>query len=728
MRPLELSLTNFQVWTGVTIDFRSLSCAVVTGPNGSGKSAIFDAILVALFGRATKAGVKGMDEYITTGKTECQVELLFEVEERTYRIVRSRGREKNLLDLFELMGSDGMLKQWDVRSGSTVSETQAKIEALVRMDYKTFTASSIVLQNQADAFTRGMEDADRRQVLSRILGLDLYDELLKAAKAEVKAKTPLADQLQARVREMGATDSAETLQPLLETAKADLRTATEALTKAQREYNQSEARAAQVPLVQSQVKDEEKRVGSQDEQVRKADEEMGEAQATVEGLTASLTRKAEVDAAEEDAELLKPLLKELEDGAQEQVRLNKRIAEVSRVVTTWQVRQRDALTKAEMAVTNAEKVAAEIDTVPCAGCGLRDEGPCQENCKYLKDACLAREELPKFRTSLEGLKGKECPEATEVDMLQKALADLGYDADAHAGFRRSMAELEPKIKLKPLIARAEAEIVAARKRIEGAKERRQKIVDEMGTGRRKLRELRERLAELAPLVNEIAANKRTLDVQRDAEGECRMKVGRLEQRLSDAQKTAVEKQKAEERLADARQELQALDLLAQAFGPKGIPAAIQKNVVPEIEILANKMLERLARGRFQVELKTEREGRSTGTEQEILKVVVYDRGVERGYLTYSGAERFMIDIALRCAISHFLANRAGAEVRLFVLDEGLGCCDPSNRDAVVGALLEISKDFGLVLVITHLDELKDAFPQQIKVSPGAEGSTVEVVA
>ncbi len=727
MRPLELSMQNFQVWTSVTIDFRNLSCAVISGPNGSGKSAIFDGILFALYGQATKAGAKGMDEYITTGRTELRVEFVFEVTGRTYKVVRSRGREKNLLDLFELMDAEGMLKDWRAMSASTPTETQAKIEALVRMDYRTFTASSIVLQNQADAFTRGMQDADRRQVLSRILGLDMYDELLRAAKAEIKAKTPITDQIELKVRELGAGDSPEALQPLLDAAKAELKSATEELQKALREYNGAQARAVQVPIVRSQVEDEEKRVGSYEAQAKKAEAEIAEAQAEIGQMKATLSKKAEVDSAQEDADLLKPMLEEAEEAAREQIRLNKRIAEVTRAASDWQAKHRENLAKAEMAIANAKRVAGDIDTVPCAGCGLRDEGPCQDECKYLKDAIAARDSLPSLEAALVELQKEQSPQTDEVSMLEQALAALGYDTDAHAELRRSMAEAERKLGAKPAIAKAEAGIEAAEKLIKEATKRKDEALNDMGTSRRKLNELRSRLKELEPLAAEVIEKKRVLDVETSKEADCRTKVAKLEQRLSDAQKNVVEKRKAEERLAQARQELQALEVLAQAFGPKGIPSAIQKNVVPEIEILANKMLERLTKGRFQVELKTEKEGKTTGTEQDILKVVAYDRGIERGYLTYSGAEKFMIDIALRCAISHFLANRAGAEVRLFILDEGIGCCDASNRDAVLGALLEIAKDFGLVLVITHLDELKDAFPQRIEVKPGPEGSTVEVV-
>lgn len=87
----------------------------------------------------------------------------------------------------------------------------------------------------------------------------------------------------------------------------------------------------------------------------------------------------------------------------------------------------------------------------------------------------------------------------------------------------------------------------------------------------------------------------------------------------------------------------------------------------------------------------------------------------------------MVDLALRVALSKFLAHRAGAEIKLFVLDEGLGSCDATNRQAVMDAIQAVSQEFGKVIVITHIAELQDALPQRIEVVKGPEGSKVSVV-
>ena len=140
------------------------------------------------------------------------------------------------------------------------------------------------------------------------------------------------------------------------------------------------------------------------------------------------------------------------------------------------------------------------------------------------------------------------------------------------------------------------------------------------------------------------------------------------------------------------------------------------------------MLSRMAGGRLAVQLDTQIEGKTTGTVQEVLRVTVLEEGTERPYQTYSGAERFMVDLALRVALSKFLAHRAGAEIKLFVLDEGLGACDQTNRQAVMDAIGAVAQEFAKVLVITHIAELQDSFPQQIVVTKGDGGSKTRLVA
>ena len=88
----------------------------------------------------------------------------------------------------------------------------------------------------------------------------------------------------------------------------------------------------------------------------------------------------------------------------------------------------------------------------------------------------------------------------------------------------------------------------------------------------------------------------------------------------------------------------------------------------------------------------------------------------------------MIRLALRIALSQILAERSGTQIRTLVIDEGFGTQDAEGLQRLIGAIRAIQDDFETILVITHLDELKAAFPVRIEVrKEPVTGSTFEVV-
>jgi len=63
-----------------------------------------------------------------------------------------------------------------------------------------------------------------------------------------------------------------------------------------------------------------------------------------------------------------------------------------------------------------------------------------------------------------------------------------------------------------------------------------------------------------------------------------------------------------------------------------------------------------------------------------------------------------------------------------VIDEGFGSQDAEGRQRLIEAINMAGGDFAKILVITHMEELKDAFPARIEVTKTPRGSQVEVVA
>ena len=167
-------------------------------------------------------------------------------------------------------------------------------------------------------------------------------------------------------------------------------------------------------------------------------------------------------------------------------------------------------------------------------------------------------------------------------------------------------------------------------------------------------------------------------------------------------------------------------VLVDAFGKRGIQALLIESALPELEAQANDLLARLTDHRMTLSLETQRQNRR-GDFSETLEIRIADELGTRSYELFSGGEAFRINFALRVALAKLLASRSGAPLRTLFLDEGFGTQDPGGRERLIEAIQTIQEEFDLILVVTHIDELKEAFPVRIDVNKTEMGSTLDVV-
>jgi len=169
--------------------------------------------------------------------------------------------------------------------------------------------------------------------------------------------------------------------------------------------------------------------------------------------------------------------------------------------------------------------------------------------------------------------------------------------------------------------------------------------------------------------------------------------------------------------------------LEEACGRRGVQAMLIDAALPEIEDRANELLDRLTGGDMRIKFDTQRASKTKQDGQiETLDIRISDDGGERPYENYSGGEKFRINFAVRLALSRVLAHRAGARLQTLVIDEGFGSQDPEGRQRLVEAINAVQGQFASILVITHIDELRDKFPARIDVEKTASGSQATVVA
>jgi DNA repair exonuclease SbcCD ATPase subunit len=139
----------------------------------------------------------------------------------------------------------------------------------------------------------------------------------------------------------------------------------------------------------------------------------------------------------------------------------------------------------------------------------------------------------------------------------------------------------------------------------------------------------------------------------------------------------------------------------QAVGRDGIPYQVICNTVPEIEKEVNSILSQVVDYTIQFET----DGKN------IVPYVVYEYGRWPIELT-SGYERFVASVAIRVALTE-ISNLP--RCNMLCVDEGFGTLDPDNLASMPTLFSLLKNYYDFVLVISHLDVLKDAVDKQIEV-------------
>ncbi len=312
------------------------------------------------------------------------------------------------------------------------------------------------------------------------------------------------------------------------------------------------------------------------------------------------------------------------------------------------------------------------------------------------------------------------------DALRQQLAELGYDEAKHTQVREQLQTLADAEEAYRTLQQARVQLQHVEQQIERLSSQHAQRKEILEQERAELARLLEEITALPDLQRQLREQSSQVDQLSIQERQLQAHVGGIKQQLA-----AIEEQK--KRIKDIRkalrQEEEARTIyqqLAQAFGKNGLQAMIIEAVIPEIEERANALLGRMTNGRMSIRLKTQREKKTGGT-AETLDIEIADENGVRPYELYSGGEAFRINFALRVALSKLLARRAGASLRSLFIDEGFGSQDGEGRMRLIDAINAIREDFDLIVVITHIEELKAAFPVRIEVQKGPAGSTFAIV-
>ncbi|HSB00068.1 MAG TPA: SMC family ATPase [Anaerolineales bacterium] len=313
--------------------------------------------------------------------------------------------------------------------------------------------------------------------------------------------------------------------------------------------------------------------------------------------------------------------------------------------------------------------------------------------------------------------------------LDKELEKLGYDVSAHEHAREAEFELrtveEEHLNLKSakeVSKQIASEIVNLKSEIKKRDVEIEKLEEDYQTAQANL----EAAEADSPDLDEA---ERELFRLREAENKTRSELGGAQQRVDVLEVQRARRAAFEKECDEMQKQIARHRTLERAFGKDGVPALLIEQALPQIEDKANELLDRLSDGHMSVRFVTQTEYKDKKRDdlRETLDIQISDTAGIRNYEMYSGGEAFRVNFAIRLALSKILAQRKGARLQTLVVDEGFGSQDTQGRQRLIEAINLVKNDFAKIIVITHLDELKDAFPTRIEVEKTERGSTLRVV-
>lgn len=309
------------------------------------------------------------------------------------------------------------------------------------------------------------------------------------------------------------------------------------------------------------------------------------------------------------------------------------------------------------------------------------------------------------------------------------LKEIGYDAAAHDAVRqREVLGRSAEAELRDL-EKAGAVSTALQRELADLDAQAAQLIEETIHQEQEFQQADAALTTALTQTPDLSAAEARLYEIQEQENRLRNEVGAAGQKVHVLAGLKVRRVEMEAEIEKLSRLITRYKQLERAFGKSGVPALLIEQALPQIEEKANELLDRLSGGGMSVRFITQSAYKEKGREdlKETLDIQISDASGTRDYEMFSGGEAFRADFAIRLALSEVLAARSGARLQMLIVDEGFGSQDSQGRQRLIEAINMVRPDFAKILIITHIDELKDAFPTRIEVEKTESGSTLQVI-
>ena len=668
----------FNYGEGNKIDFNKFSGIVgIFGKNYSGKSSIIDGLLYTLFNSTSKNERKNLN-IINQNKESCQGQVKIGIGNKTYTISRVSEKYTKKLKGEETVEAktDLNFECYDKVTEETISLnglTRTDSDKMVKKHFGTmedFLLTSMSSQLGALQFI-SEGSTERKKILAKFLDLEVFDQKFKIAKEE-------ASDLRGSLKRL---EGKEFDQDIFEAEKEII-------------FNESETKkqTTKCKNIKKDIKKFDKNQNTLNKKIDSIPTEIINIEKVLSLIQEKDTRMTETivervettEAFHEKTELLAKIDDFISNFDIERVRNQKQLTVDKQKKLNDLINQ----TKSEgVKLKNQEKKAELLKEVPC--------GSEYSHCKFIKDAYVAVDELSLTMGTIEKLN------VEEIDILEKIRLLNPEQINDH--LQKYDQLLAKKIKV-------EAEILnltLLEEKNEISYKSLTKETEELNAKSEEYHKNKEIIENKEGLVQELTKVKQTTKVKQKTLKDCEKSMlnlykehGSLEQKLS-----SLQEQKQE--LEDLREEYSAYDLFMRCMHSSGISYDIIKKKLPVINNEIAKVLANVVN----FEIFFEDDGKH-------LKIFIkHPKHEPRPMEMGSGAEKTIAAMAMRLAL---LSVSNLPKSNIFILDEPGTALDAENMDGFTSILELIKSYFKVVLLVSHLDSLKDCVDMQITIDKNGD--------
>jgi DNA repair protein SbcC/Rad50 len=290
---------------------------------------------------------------------------------------------------------------------------------------------------------------------------------------------------------------------------------------------------------------------------------------------------------------------------------------------------------------------------------------------------------------------------SEIAQLSAEIAKIptGFHPEQFELLSRDLQILKPKREAYLRSADAPQRLGEAELQLEAKTQEQIRLTTAIATLKQEIQELDFSEVEYRHLKQAIANATQQLDLARQTQNQAQREFALIQQSLADIQKREADYHLKQKEFQSTKAEHALLEELDQSFTE--FRQYLTEQIRPQLAENASEFLKQLTDGRYDaLEIDAK------------YNVVVLDGGDRKPVI--SGGEEDIVNLCLRLAISQMIAERSGQPFSLLILDEVFGSLDDNRRDKVLELLHGLERQFEQVLIITHIESIKESFTNTIR--------------